>query len=128
MPGAAELVEIVDIQPAQVNLERLENIGDSNVLLLCLDAIHIDIDLRHIRAERGEERPQLRALGGGVDHMLCRGLKLLGRREARVILDLQRKSTGIADAVNRRWKEHHRLPTLHGGVLLLKLGRNRIGR
>ena len=60
VPGAAEIVEIVDIKPAEINLQRLENVGDGDVLLLGFDAVHVDVNLRDAGAEGGEQPAQAR--------------------------------------------------------------------
>ena len=53
--GSAEIVEIVDVIAAQIDLQRLEDIGDRDVLLLGLGAIDVGIQLRHTGAESGEQ-------------------------------------------------------------------------
>ena len=45
LPGASELVEIVHIQPAQVNLEGIENVVQRHAHGLALGAVDVDVQL-----------------------------------------------------------------------------------
>ena len=49
--GAAEVVEVVDVEAAEVDLQRLEDIGDGDVFLLGLDAVDVGVELRNAGAE-----------------------------------------------------------------------------
>ena len=51
---AAEVVEVVDVEAAEVNLQRVEDVGDRDVLLLGLHAIDVGVELRDVGAEAGE--------------------------------------------------------------------------
>src|SRR5260370_21592678 len=79
VPRATEIVEIVDVKSAEVNLQRLENVGDRDVLLLVFDAVPGYVNLRDASAEGGEQPAQLGATAGGIDQVLSRRLELLGR-------------------------------------------------
>ena len=49
--GAAETVEVVDVQRAEINLHRVENAGDRNAQLLGARAVEIDEKLWHVDLE-----------------------------------------------------------------------------
>ena len=105
VPGAAQEIEVVDIQPAQVHLQRLKDIGDQHVLLLGLDPVDVGIELRKAGAIAGEEQREFRPLVRLGNHLLNRGIQLLRRGQARAVLDLNLEPAGIADAAHRRRRE-----------------------
>ena len=48
--GAAEAVEVVHVERAEIDLHRLEHVGERDAVLLRLDAIHVGVDLRHVHS------------------------------------------------------------------------------
>ena len=63
LPGAAELVEVVDVQRAHVDLQRVEDVADAHAHRLDLDAVDVGVQLRRVRAEQGEQARPGRAGG-----------------------------------------------------------------
>ena len=61
LPGAAELVVVVDVESAQIDLKRVENVAQRNAQHLALGPVDIDVHLRRIGAENGRQpcRPVL---------------------------------------------------------------------
>jgi hypothetical protein len=131
VPAAAKIVEIVDVKPAEVDLERLENVRDLHVLLLGFDAIHVDVNLRNAGAEGGEEPAQLGATMGGIDQVLSRRLELLGRSSAGTVFNLHREPAGVANPTDCRRLQHDGLASFHPAELLVEpvrdSGRGHIG-
>ena len=60
---AAELVEVVDVERAELGLQGGEELVQRHALLLRLVAVDVDPDLRHVGLEGGEDVAQLRAAG-----------------------------------------------------------------
>ena len=60
LPGAAELVEVVDVVAAQVDLEGVEDVAQGHAHRLALGAVDVDVELRRRGAEHGEQADQPR--------------------------------------------------------------------
>src|SRR5271170_1978081 len=109
MPRATEIVEIVDVESAQIDLQRLENVRDLDVLLLGFDPVHVDVNLRDVGAEGGERPAQLGTATGGIDQVLSRRTELLGRGAARSIFNLHLEPTRISNPADCRRQQHYGL-------------------
>ncbi len=59
--GAAEFVEVVHVERAEINLQRVEDIGDGDAELLRARAVDIGVELRDVDVEAGEVRVGSRA-------------------------------------------------------------------
>ena len=124
--GSAEIVEVVDVQAAEINLQSLKRIGDGDVLLLGLDAIKVGVELRDIRAKAREQRLQFSVLAALGDEIVNDGLQLLRRVRAGSILHLHLEPARAADAANwRRW-EHQGKSILDLAELAGQLARDRL--
>src|SRR6202022_1307956 len=101
---AAEQVEVVDVERAEIDLQRVEHVRQIEPEQLRLVAIEIVVELRRRRAEGREQllRIELRLLAGFGDHALRR---LIERRAAAAgeVLDLELKAAGRAEA-GGRWR------------------------
>ena len=76
--GAAEPVEVVDVERAEVDLQRVRRRRCSGTpWLLSLVAVDVDVELRHVDPEAGEHAAQLRALVGLARASACDGLEQL---------------------------------------------------
>ena len=53
--GAAEAIEVVDIVRAEIDLQRLEDIGDRDAQLCGLGAVEIGVELRRVDVVAGEQ-------------------------------------------------------------------------
>ena len=58
LPGAAEPVEVVDVQRAQVDLQRVEQLGDRDAHQLGLVAVDVQVQPGRVGPEAGEEALQ----------------------------------------------------------------------
>ncbi len=96
--GSAEIIEIIDVIAAQVNLQGLENIGDGHICLLRFDAIDIRIKLRNARAEGAEQGGDAAGLCALRRSVPRGGFQLLRRRKSGAIFHLHLESTRLADA------------------------------
>ena len=55
LPGAAEPVEVVDVERAEIDLQRVEEFSDRYTQQLCLLAVDIQVEPGRIGAEAGEK-------------------------------------------------------------------------
>ena len=62
LPGSAEQVEVVDVQRAQVDLQRIEQLGDRDAQQPGLGAVDVEVEPGRVGPEAGEEPAQV--LGG----------------------------------------------------------------
>ena len=112
--GAAEAVEVIHIETAEIDLERFEKILQRDALRLRFFAIHIGLELGHVHGVSGVDLHELTASVSGADEILGgfveRGVALIA-----TILDHHFKSPGRADAVHRRRgkDEDHGVLNLH---------------
>src|SRR5262249_280030 len=119
LPGAAEAVEEIDVDATKVGLQRLVHVLEHHALCAHLVAVHVGVDLRHGRLERGERPLCLRSLGH-YRLALPRILGEVGGPAAAAILEHERHAAGGANARDRRWREripqafaHLRQPLAH---------------
>ena len=104
--GAAEAVEVVHVDRAEVDLQRLEHVVERDAVLLRLDAIHVGADLRHVHLVVREHARELRRLTRLRDHGL-RGLEQLVVADVGAVLDLQLEAADRAEPLDGRRREHH---------------------
>ena len=63
LPGAAEPVEVVDVERAQVDLQGVEQLGDRDARQLGLVAVDVEVEPGRVGPEAGEEpRSELAAV------------------------------------------------------------------
>ncbi|MCY1236933.1 hypothetical protein D9M72_496090 [compost metagenome] len=103
--GAAEGVEVVDVERAQVDLQGLEHVGDRHAELACLHPIEIGIELRHVDLVAGIEPRQFRRLVGLGEERLGRLVECLVA-EAVLVLKLQLETACRAETLHGRRREH----------------------
>ena len=84
--GAAEPVEVVDVDRAEVDLHGLEQVGERDPLLLHLLAVDVDVELRHVDLVAREEAGELRRLVGLAEQRLGRVVQR-GLAEAGAVLE-----------------------------------------
>ena len=82
LPGAAEQIEVVDVEAAENGLERVEHVADADAQGLHLVAVDVEIELGRVGGVGGEHRPERRVLVGGEDEPAS-GCGELGRIAAR---------------------------------------------
>ena len=73
--GATELVEVVDVLGAEIDLQRREQIGEPDAELLGLVAIDIGEELGNVDLEARELTAQLGTLVGPADELLRDGVE-----------------------------------------------------
>ena len=106
LPGAAEEVEVVDVQRAQVDLERLEDVLELDPLEHQGRPVDVKVDLGDVGPEDRGAADQLRLLVGQLDEVL--GLRLEGlRAQVAPVLDHDHVAAGPAHAPHRRRAEDH---------------------
>jgi len=103
--SAPELVEVVDVDRAEIGLQRLEDIRHRDAELARLGTVDVGIKLRHVHAVAGEQAGELRRLRRRAEKRIGR---LIERTiaEARAILDLQLETADGAEAHHGRRREH----------------------
>jgi hypothetical protein len=69
LPGAAELVELIDVIPAHVHLESRKDILDRHLQRLDLGAVDVHEELGRVRPIQGEDS-RIIGLGVGCLHQL----------------------------------------------------------
>ncbi len=118
--GAAEPVEVVHVQRAQVDLHGVEHIRDRHAQLLGLDAVQVGVELRHVDLVARERRAQLRRLARLLHEGLRGGEELLVADRA-AVFQLHLEAAHRAEALHRRRREHGDERILDGAVLLVQL-------
>ena len=103
--GAAEQIEVVDIDRAEIDLQRVEHVGDVDAEQLRLGAVDIEIKLRGRGLEQREHLLQAGGLRRRAHHGIDRALQRL-RTGAAAILDHHAEAGAIADALHRRRLDH----------------------
>src|SRR6266404_421888 len=121
--GAAETVEVVDVERAEVHLQRLEHVREPHVLALGLDAIDVDVELRHVDLVGAERASERRVLIGRADRLRERCKQGL-QAGIGPILHLQLEAAQGAEPDDRRGRHDHDEGILDGGHLLVERRRN----
>src|SRR5206468_2311319 len=101
LPGAAEEIEVVDVERALKDLQRVGEILEADALGHALARLGLDVQLADVGAENGEEAGDARLAHALADHFLGLLLQLL-RADLAAVLDHQRETTGPAHAAHRR--------------------------
>ena len=70
LPRPAEAVEIVDVQRAEIDLQRIDDFGDVHTVRLCRDAVDLQEQPGRIGPEAGVNSFQLRVGHAGFDDAL----------------------------------------------------------
>jgi hypothetical protein len=118
--GAAEAVEVVGVQAAQVDLQGVEDVGHRHAQLARLGAVDVGVELRHVDLPAREQAGQLgRLVGLGHEGLLRRVQRVVAQRGA--VLDLQLEAAGGAQALHRRRREHGDEGVLDAAELLVEL-------
>ncbi|MNI20430.1 hypothetical protein D3C73_739120 [compost metagenome] len=122
--GTPELVEIVDIKRAKVDLQRAEDIGHLHPELMGTGTVDVGKELRHIDLPTAEQPGQLGSLGRLGQETLHR-LIHLPVPEPAAILKLQLEAPRGAKPLHGGWREHHHHRLLDAGESLVQLRRHR---
>src|SRR5207237_8834413 len=100
--GTAEAIEVVDIERAEVYLQRIENLAHGDGHRLGLDAINVQVQPRRIGPEAGEQSLQ-------ADNIAGRGHDLVGHI-------LQRLQAAVAAVLDDDLESSRRPHALHSRV------------
>ena len=104
LPGAAELVEIVHVQSAQIDLQGVEDVVHGDAHRLALGAVDVDIQLRRVGAKDGEQADQARLLISGLNQLV--GLLLQHVQPfVAAVFDHDFEAAGVAQAAHGRRAE-----------------------
>ena len=102
MESAAKFVELIDIGRAEIRRQRIEDLLHGDVQGLGLDAVNVDGELRHGRAEwRQDVLQRALAVRSGND-IVGDALQFRQIETAVLQLKLEGEAACIADALNRR--------------------------
>ena len=126
--GAAELVEVVHVQRAEVDLQRLVDRRQRHAQLLGLDAVDVGEQLRHVDLEAGEHAGQVLVSGAGLALQRLHRLVQLVVAEVAAVFDHHLEAADGAEAVDRRRREHHDEGILDAAQALVDLGGDRRAR
>jgi hypothetical protein len=118
--GAAEQIEVVHIDGAEIGLQRLVQIGhETPIVLAC--AVDLEFELRRAGAEAGDEGDEARLVLRGGEELLRGGFECVESGVVEV-LHLDFEAAGIAETAQRgRWQHEH-AAFLDGGEFLRMRG------
>ena len=102
--GSAEEVEVVDLQPAEIDLQALEDVVDGNVQGARFVAVDVQLDLRNGGAVAGIDAGELLALRHRL-HESCLSSSQLLRGPADFVLQFEDESRSVAETVDGRRRE-----------------------
>ncbi len=105
LPRAAESIEVVDVDAAQVGLQRVEHVAEGHADRLAFDTVDVHVELRCAGAEGWEDADKARLLVGPRCEVV--GLTLQGfQTVVAAVLDHELEAAGRAESVNRRGSEY----------------------
>ncbi len=125
--SAAETVEVVGIQRAQVHLQGVEDIADGHAMRLGLLAVNRGIDLWHVHCVAGEQPGQFRHAAAFGDDVLGFLIKLVVTQVA-TVFDLQAEAANGAKSLYRRWRENRHVGFLNRRELAVQCTGDGVGR
>jgi len=126
LPGPAELVEVVHVEPAQVHLEGLEHLAQRHAHGLALGAIDVDVQLGRVGAEHGGQAGQAGRLVSLLDQVVGLGLEDFQALVA-AVFDHHLEAAGGAQAADRRRAEDEQHAVLDLAELLANGLEDRVG-
>ena len=104
LPGPAELVEVVDVVRAQVDLQRVEDLADRHAQGHALGPVDVEVEPGRVRPRAVEQALQARRLVAPLDDLIADPLQVV-QAEIAAVLDDQLEAAGRAQAVDRRRAE-----------------------
>ena len=119
LEGAAETVEVVDVERAQVHLQGLEHVRKLHVLALGLDAIDIDVELRNVDLVGAKGAAEGRVLVGLAEGFRQGGEQGL-RSRVHPVLDLKLEAAKSPEPDHRRGCHDDHEGVLDGRHLLIQ--------
>ena len=104
--GAAEIVEVVDVGRAEIDLQRLEHPVGRHAEHLGAHPVDVGIDLGRARVEQREDAGQAGRPGWRRPTISCVAASSAGRPRPRLSCDHHLEAAGGADAAHRRRRDH----------------------
>ena len=102
LPGAAEAVEVVDVQRAEVDLQRVEHLVIDTPMRLGLGAVDVQVQPRRVGAEAGEQALQLGLCSALGRRCRRRRPAASSRPAVAAVLDHDLEAARRAQALHRR--------------------------
>ena len=128
LPGPAELVEVVDVVRAQVDLERVEELADRHAQGHALGPVDLEVQPGRVRPGAVEQALEARRLVAPLDDLVADPLQVV-QAEIAAILDDELEAAGRAQAVDRRRSERRDDRPAHLALTALReLRGDRVGR
>src|SRR5207253_1322103 len=93
LPGAAEVVEVVDVVRAEVDLECVEDVADRDAQGHTLGPVDVEVQPGRARARAAEQSAQARRPVAPVDDLLGDPLQL-AQAEAAPVFDDELEAAG----------------------------------
>ena len=124
----AELVEVVDVVRAQVDLQRVEELADRHAQGHALGPVDVEVQPGRVGPGAVEEALEPRRLVAPLDDLIADPLQVL-QAEIAAILDDELEAAGRAQAVDRRRSERRDDRSAHLALTaFLQLRGNGVGR
>ena len=124
--SATELVEVIHVERAQVNLQGLVQTAQRNTQRLGLHAVHVEVDLRHIDLIRRIDPLQYIGGVGRANGSPRRTIERLGA-EVGPVLDVHLEAAARAQAIHRRGVDDNHSRLLDLAKSLIQLAYNGVG-
>ena len=99
LPGSAELVEVVDVVGADVDLQRVEDVADADAQGLALGPVDVEVEPGRVGAGAVAQAGQARRFVAAGDDLVADALQF-GQAEIAAILDDELEAAGGAQAVD----------------------------
>src|SRR5207302_8491614 len=101
LPGPAEVVEVVDVVRAQVDLQRVEDVADRDSQGHALGPVDVEVQPGRAGAGAAEQASQTRSPVAPVDNLIRHPLQLTQSKTAPV-LDDELEAAGRSQSLDRR--------------------------
>ncbi len=123
---SAELVEVVYVERAEIDLQCLEQVRQLHALTLHLLAIHVDIELRDVDLVGAEGRRQRGILRSLLDGVLYGRVQGIGAKIT-AVLHVELEAAESAHSHDRRSRDYDNEGVLDDRELLIQGRRDRLG-
>src|SRR6202022_1203276 len=118
--GTPESREVVDVRRAEIDLHRVEEVGQQDALGLCAGPVDVHLELWNVGLESGEGHPESRrALNGSLQ--IVERAREGAHSVVRAILEIERVARPGPEAEDRRGHESKRDSFLDGAELAVEL-------
>ena len=104
LPGPAELVEVVDVERAEIDLQRVEHVADGNAQGHALGAVHVEIQPGRVHAGTVRQSLQTRRPVAAIDELIGDALQVSESHVAAILDDELESARGSQTVDGRRAK------------------------